>query len=209
MPENNHPDDPIQNRRKFLKKVATTSTVGFTAAVGSSATVSASTIERTEKPEQKEAEDIFFKYATDLLTLLSNEGLLEDGSVSELPLDKPTDFRTVSSKSSEGIAFATWDGDRSDEYRTVTNLEDGVLSIAIQPTKDHAYAFYEPYDTDKTYIAKAGYGMADVGTSDHSCNTDCSCVSKCGGWSADQKCCVLYPCETDTTCSWNIYCDAC
>ncbi|WP_144240056.1 hypothetical protein [Haladaptatus cibarius] len=202
----------IRNRRSFLKKAATTSALGFTAVAGSSGSAVATRKGPSvkQKPLQREAILIFRRFGSDLLTLLAEEGLLERGAVLELPLDKPADYGAVASKSTEGVNFAAWDSEHADEYRAVKHLAEGILSVAIQPAEDHAYAFYEPYDTDKTYIAKAGHGMENVETSSHSCNDECYCVDQCGNsvW-ADRYCCVLYPCETDTSCSWNTYCDCC
>jgi len=200
-------ENVASKRRSLLKSVATTSVLGI---AGTSSTVQAETKPVTpntsRKPDYQEVVTAFTKYATELLSLLADEGLLESGTVRDLPLEKSVDYDVVASKS-EGVNFSSWDG-HADEYRVVKRLDEGVLSVAVQPAENHAYAFY----TDRsgsTYIAKPGHGMKDVSTLDSSCLGACLCADKCGdSYIRDQYCCVYYPCESDDTCSWNTFCDA-
>ncbi|NEU57584.1 twin-arginine translocation signal domain-containing protein [Halorussus sp. MSC15.2] len=195
------------NRREFLKRATVSGALGVTGITSSATIVAGNEGPKTdEKPRQQEAKGVFTTYADDLLSLLASEGILDNGTITELPLDEPVDYETVASKSGEGVNFATWSGVRADEYRIVKQLDDGVLSVAVQPAKNHAYAFYEPDTTEETYLIKSDVGVTNVER--EACYKDCGCVSQCGNsvW-ADRRCCIQEPCGS--SCAWNVWCDCC
>jgi hypothetical protein len=191
------------NRRRFLTQVATTGAVAFgTAAV--SGTAGAAT-----RPdlEERYPDPLFTKVALDehggeVLSLLAEEGLLERGEVGELRTRRTVGMSEVATNR-EGTAYFHWDGDRADEIRTVTHVDDGVVELAVEPETGDAYAFFHPADEDTRYLVRSEVGVVDMNSGLCCVSCDCTNITCDGG--CVEECCGRCPCSS--SCNYTYNCD--
>lgn len=139
----------------------------------------------------------------DVLETLAGEGLLSDASPFELPTARKRSIGEVAANL-EGRATV---GGSDDVLRhvTVTHLDDGVLTVTVEPNRDRSYAFFEPAATDEKLVYDPHMGLdgvpkSDVGTQDD-CATSCDC--------SNVACSTGKPLKECTTCCCHSSCGDC
>ncbi|GAA0245196.1 hypothetical protein ACFFQF_04510 [Haladaptatus pallidirubidus] len=186
------------NRRTLMKKAATTAVVG-TAVASGSASAEPTLEERYADPIRTES--LFAKHAGDLMAMLSADGLVGTADVnSELHTRKTVGFGDIAKKN-EGTAYLKGLSGRADEVVSVRKVDDGVVSITVEPETGRAYAFHEPESTDKTYLYNPDIGTRAVDT--QACDSNCVCSSViCDNTrSAECEVCCDGDCQTNYFCN--------
>ncbi|SIQ86241.1 hypothetical protein SAMN05421858_0631 [Haladaptatus litoreus] len=188
------------NRRTLMKKAATTAVVGAGVAAASGSASAKPTLEE-QYADPIRTESLFAEHAGDLMAMLSKDGLLQSADVySEVHTRKTVGFSDIAKKN-EGTTFLKGVSGRADEIVSVRNVEDGVVSITVEPETGRAYAFHEPESSDKTFLYNPDIGTQAIDT--QACNTDCFCspVICENTRSAECETCCDGDCQTNYFCN--------
>lgn len=192
------------NRRRFLSQVATTGAVAFgtTAAVSGAAGAATRPDLEERYPDPLFTEVALDEHGGEVLSLLAEEGLLERGEVGELRTRRTVGMSEVA-RNRDGTAYFHWDGDRADEIRTVTHVDDGVVEMAVEPETGDAYAFFHPADEDTQYLVRSEVGVVDMNSGLCCVSCDCTNITCDGG--CVEECCGRCPCSS--SCNYTYNCD--
>jgi hypothetical protein len=174
------------NRRKFMKRAATTGAISLgvtaTSATGAMAAVPAS-------PDR--AETLLDTHADGVLSMLEADGVLAERS--DLPTAVGNDFRGIA-RGSEGAAMLTT-ADRPEELKVVKSVDAGTLTVTVQPESNRAFAVLDTGDGKVAYDLENG--RYDFGTMDH----DCDCTGNvCATNTCIEECCGGGSCHYDCDC---------
>lgn len=192
MPE---PESDL-TRRSVLKKAAATATVTVGATAGLAGSAAASPDLEARRIEERDVKAAFRKNAGPLLADLAADGLLDRGAVAELPT-RDVGFGEVAKKN-EGAAYL--EGEDHAEIDLVTHVDDGVLTITVEPDDGRAYAFFSPSDEDTRYLYDQDTSGAEISPD---CETTCTCTNILCDGTRSQKCttCCNGDCKTDYWCN--------
>ncbi|NEU58145.1 hypothetical protein [Halorussus sp. MSC15.2] len=196
------PNDTTIDRRSLLKRVAVAgATTGL--AAGSAA---AADSEKPGRPARRdESEQLLESYGSDLLTLLSEEGVLDAPDVSELPTDRPASPH-ASLRGESGTAFVESDVQPA-KLVTVTEVAQGTLTLSVEPGTGQSYALLDDGDSVTVFNPEVGTLDAEDTVTTQSCSqyacppdADGSCYASSaitydGDRVATQaSCCSYYQC---------------
>ncbi|WP_152415826.1 hypothetical protein [Halovivax asiaticus] len=170
-------NDISVDRRSVLKRLGATGTAvtAFGAASGSGAATSAA--RRTIRPlpvERLDVERIYEDLAGQLLTELSDAGLVETASASALDMDVAAIHGGRAGRGTFGLSIDDEIGQRR-LFGTKTPTDDGVLTLYVQPERDLAYATFEPDGDDVTLLYAPGHGPERVAVGAADMCPDCTC----------------------------------
>jgi hypothetical protein len=179
-----------------LKKAAATATVGVGASGGLAGSATASRDLDARRIEERDVTAAFRENASPLLADLAADGLLDRGTVAELPT-RDVGFAEVAKKN-EGAAYLV--GDDHAEIDLVKHVDDGVLTVTVEPDDGRAYAFFSPSDEDTRYVCDATTSGAEVSSD---CETTCTCTNILCDGTRSQECttCCNGDCKTDYWCN--------
>ena len=169
------------DRRKFMKQAAATGAV----TVGVGTTMASSVSARGEPASRDRAESLLDAHASEVLTMLEDDGVLADRG--DLSTTADNDFGGVVN-SEEGAAMLSLP-DAPEEMRVVTAVDAGTLTVTVQPSADRAFAIL---DTDDEVVGyNVEQGKYDFGTctqllcssgvrSEECCDDSGDCTYSCG-----------------------------
>lgn len=207
----------VSNRRNFLK---TTFTLGASV-LGTSATVGAGTspidrdVLQTTAREYYSTEQIrkaLETHADDLLTELTDRGLLKSASVSELPINSLTRIDEFG-PDSEGatVAGVVHDGEPMAKIQIRKQLsERNKLVVEVIPEEGRSYALLR---TDTSAESGSTTSQTQV-ISPSSCSSGCVlvdtiCEVYCGPYSCTCKVAYYYDCDNCSYCEMQDECSSC
>ncbi len=176
-------------RRSLLKRTAATVSVGVGASGFTGSASAAPITERYADPLQTES--VFESNANDLLSMLSSEGVLEtDDLYAELHTRRPMGVSDMASKK-EGTAYVEA-ANRPDEMVSVRHVDDGVLTVTVEPDTGRSYAIHDPDSEDAKYLFDVENGVRDVTIQ---CIKSCECSPyNCDSYAFTEVC--TFRCST-------------
>jgi hypothetical protein len=171
------------DRRTFLRRITATGAVGL-GALGTAGTAAA----RAEPVSPHRAESLLETHADDVLSMLEADGVLDDrtalATATENTLAGVADGR-------EGAAMLVRPT-RPTELRVVTRVDDGALTVTVQPGDGHAHAVLDADD------GRIGYSV-EQGRYDFDALASCTCSDvNCDPPYEDhyrEECCTASGCE--------------
>lgn len=186
------------DRRKFLKGAAVTAAVSMSAAGPALASTADGAVE-ARYADPLVTETALDSHADDLLAMLAGDGLLESADIAALNTRRPASYSDVAKKL-EGTVHLQSDGDL-ERIVSVKHLDDGVLTVTVEPGDGDAYAFFEPADGSSHVLYSPDVGVRDI--SGEECNTTCSCGNPLceSSWSAECTTCCSGDCKTNYFCN--------
>ena len=184
------------NRRTLLKSAAASITAGFGVA-GASATA----VAQPGRPAaREEAEGLFASQGQDVLSLLSDEGVLDRGEIAELSTDRPA-LASDLAGNIEGTAVFDRATD-TDRLVSVTDVAGGTLSVAIELDSGRSYGILDDGDSLTVFDPDVGR-IEDVEVQDNCSQYACPDATSCYTYSTVSyasrevtydSCCSYYQC---------------
>lgn len=148
-------DDTTIDRRSLLKKTAMAGvTTGFAAASTAGSAAARDAVALGRPAERDEAERLLDTHGTDLLALLSDEGVLESGDVAELATDRrASPYAPLLGES--GATLVTSDTGPA-RLVTVTEVTDGTLTVSVEPGTGESYALLDDGESVTVFNPEVG-----------------------------------------------------
>ena len=190
-------DETNIDRRTLLKSAAVSITAGFSVA-GASASAAA----QPGRPVTRgEAEKLFARHGQDVLSLLSDEGVLDRGEIAELSTDRPALAGNLASNIEGTALFDQAPG--TDRLVSVTDVAGGTLSVAVEIDSGRSYGVLDDGDSLTVFDPDVGR-IEDVEVQDncsqYACSPDTdgcytsSTVSYASREVTYDSCCSYYQC---------------
>jgi hypothetical protein len=181
-----------------MKRAAATATVGFGGLASLSGSATAEPItQQYADPLQTEA--AFEGHGGDLLSSLSAAGLLASADpITELHIRRTAGLADVSANR-EGTACLAW-SNGADEIVSVRSVDDGVLTVTVEPETGRAYAVHNPDSADTKRLYDPDVGISSV-EPEYVKGCDCSPYN-CDSYVFTEVCtyCVGSDCYTESSC---------
>ena len=175
------------DRRKFMKRAAATSAISF-GVLGTSTSSAAAAVPASPG----RAESLLDTHADGVLSMLEADGVLADRS--DLPTAVDNDVHGIV-RGSEGTAMLRAP-ERAEELKVVKSVDDGMLTVTVQPDSNRAFAILDTGDGRIGYSLEKG--QFDFDTQNH----DCSCMNiSCEPGSCGEECC-----DYDGNCHYSCDC---
>lgn len=188
------------DRRSFLKRAGITAAVSLaaTSAAGSATAADGHVEARYADPLVTEL--AVERHASGLLAMLADDDLLETADPAALHTRKPAGYSDVAKRRDGTVHLVSGDGSL-DRIVSVRQVEDGVLSVGVEPKAERSYAFFEP-DDGSTRLYRSNGEVYDLDADD--CNTSCYCISvTCSPGEQSRECEVC----CDGECNYTYFCE--
>ena len=137
------------NRRSVIKSLGVAGGAGVFSKTVSAKGESSS---QTRYDKQMNLESAVRTHSKELLMLLSKKGLLENASISEFPIEREQRIsfsETATNEEGTNIVAPRASCALSEiEIRSNKHIDDGILTLVVQPESQRSYAIYSPNDGD-------------------------------------------------------------
>lgn len=190
------------DRRSLLKKTAV---AGVTAGLAAGNTAASDAESPARDVERGDAESLLESHGGELLAMLDEEDVLADGGTSELATGRSTSPEAPL-RGESGTALVE-SGVAPARLVTVTEVDDGTLTVSVEPDTGKSYAFLDDGESTTLYNPDVGTLDADaLPQTDHCSQLAClsgdgSCYAS-GALTYDGErvgtqasCCSYYKCS--------------